>query len=356
MARRDNIPIFTGGPRGGGGGGGSGSGGGTSGGGGPRKPGGSGKKKGGGSPSTGNAAYDAQIRKQNRQDKETRRNLLSQAKILADQAASLRRALGNDGFRAALNTRLANIQKDLTQQDQLLMEGYNDRVSSLEGASKDNDAAASDQSQANLSNRARERTNALSQAMSQGAGESDALRAEQMSLRSWEANQGEISRGFHDTLRSIRSSLADLNVDTKTARANLYLQAGEDRETAWQNFYTQQGDTWTNLGNIYGQAANTLGQADVLGTGRGKGKEWLSPGEVAVTKKGNAAAARDAFNKAAKFAGKAYADPGVPASVMGWEGTSDVSSSGYLGSSAYQQDDDAPARKRPEGASLRKWE
>lgn len=345
MARRDDVPVYTGGGGGGGRGGSSGNGG-SSGGGRSGGSGGRGGKSGGGGGGTGNAALDRQLKKQNRQEAATRRNFLSQSKILQGQAKALRKALGADGFRNALDQRLRNIAQDLAQQDSLLMEGYSDRVGSLEGAASDNEKAASDQSYANLSNRARERSNAVSQALSQGAGESDTLRAEQMSLRSWDANQGEINRGFHDTLRSINSSLTDLNVDTKTGRSNLYLQAGEDREQAWTTFYNQMSEGWTQLGNVYGQAANNQGQAAIYGT-KAKKKDKLS------SMKQNETRAVQAFQNASKFAGKAYADPGIPAEIMGWEGEAPVE--GTMSNSTYVQDDTSAPRKKPEGATLRSW-
>lgn len=345
----DNIPIFPSGGGGGGkkgGGGGGGNSGGGSGKGGAR---GGGKKGGGGGGSTGNAALDRQLAKQNRQEGATRSNFLSQSRILQGQAKALRAALGNKGFRQALDIRLANITQDLLQQDKLLMEGYRDRVGSLSGAADDNEKASGDQSYANLGNRARERANATAQALANGAGESDVLRAEQMSLRSWDANQGEINRSFHDTLRSINSSLTDLNVDTKTGRSNLYLQAGEDREMAWQNFYNQQQETWTQLGNVYGQAANNQGQAAIYGNGGG-GKKSKLPSMAK-----NEKMARDAFRNVGLYAGKAYKDPGVPDAIMEWEGAGAID--GEMSVSTYS-DIAASAeepRKKPEGATLRSW-
>lgn len=284
---RDNIPIYGGSP-------GKGHAGNPPKHGGPKK---GGPKK-GGPKKTPYDPYKSQIKKQNQQDSKTNKNFLSQAKILGSQADALKYALDKDkGFGKALKIKLANIAQDLAQQDSLLMEGYRKRMRSLRGASNDNDKASDDQSYANLSNRARERANATSQALSQGAGESDLLRSEQMSLRSWDANQGEINRGYYDTLRSINSSLTDLNVDTKTGRSNLYLQANEDRESVTNNYYSQMAETWTQLGNVYGQAANNQGQAAVYGKtgdskdkkdkkdkkggkekiGGGIGKDWVKP-------------------------------------------------------------------------------
>lgn len=347
MARRDDVPVYSGGAGGGKSGGkSSGSGGKTP----PKSSGSGGGGKGGGKGGggTGNAALDKQIAKQNRQEAASKRNFLSQSRILQSQAKALRKALSSDGFRNALDQRLRNIAQDLAQQDEILMEGYTQRVGTLGGAASDNEKAAGDQSFANLSNRARERANATAQALSQGAGESDLLRAEQMSLRSWDANQNEINRSFHDTLRSINSSLTDLNVDTKTGRSNLFLQANEDREQAWTTFYNQQQETWTQLGNVYGQAANNQGQAAIYGTKAGK-KSKLP------TMKQNENRAANAFQQAAKFAGKAYADPGIPDSIQNWEGQDDFE--GKLSSSTYSDvaANTAAARKKPEGATLRSW-
>lgn len=350
MAGNDDVGVYNGPrtPKGGytSKGSGSGSGGGKG-----------GKSSGGGTGGGGGDPYLAAQRRaeasQRSQNRSQYDSLRAQARMLRGQANSLTRALSDDGFLKALKVKLGNIGLDLKQQDKLLVEGYRARVGSLEGAADDNEAAAGDSSYAAASNRARERTQSVAQALAQGAGESDLLRAEQVSLRSWDANQQEINRSYFDTLRSVNSSLTDLNVDTKTGRANLYMQANEDREQAWTNYYNQMSETYTELGNIRGQLSQTYGQAGILSGDKNSGvKGKGDKGNMKSAEKG----AIRAFNQAATFAGKAYKDPGVPSSIMSWQGQGAFE--GQLGNTEYIAPDDTAAaeRKRPEGATLRSWE
>lgn len=351
MARGDNdIPVLPGPrhvqappkPSGG-----TPSGGGRSGGGGG---GGGGRRGGGGGGGTPFDRATAGARGGNRAAIDSYRD---QARMLQRQADSLRAALSGKGFKRALNIRLGNIRRDLAQQSAVLMEGYTERLEGLELNAKDNEAAEGGASYGNLTNRARERMNAVAQAVSNGAGESDLLRTEQMSLRNWDGNQAEVNRAYFDSLRSINSSLSDLNADTKTGRVNLWLQAGEDREMAYQNYYNQMSETWTQLGNTLGQKAQILGQSSML-----SGNKYAGGGGAGGDRRGVRGATRGAgaaFDRAAGFAGRAYRDPGVPTNIMDWEGQEAFE--GGTTNSVLMDDYSAegPQRKKPEGATLRKW-
>ena len=106
--------------------------------------------------------------------------------------------------------------------------------------------------------------------MLQGAGESDVLQAQMMSLRNWQFNQTEANRSYYDTLRSLNSSLTDLNVDTKTALANNELQANADREAIWTNYHDRRSEAFTQLGNIRGQQADYYAEAEQMVKGSTK--------------------------------------------------------------------------------------
>jgi hypothetical protein len=93
-----------------------------------------------------------------------------------------------------------------------------------------------------------------------------------MSLRSWEANQGEVNRSFHDSQRSINAARLDLDIDTQTARANVVSEANADRGQLWNEYYAQNAESLTQLGNTLGQQAEYYGLAAEQGAGIGGGK------------------------------------------------------------------------------------
>lgn len=309
--------------------------------------GGSGSTKGSGG---GVDPYTAAIRAQKAAERKARnkaaQRYLRDAEVLGKQADALRKAMSSSGFRRALSIGLANIGRSSAQSDALLLEGYKARVGSLEAAAGDNEKAAAGQTTAALSNRARERSNALSEAMTHGAGESDVLRAQQMSLRNWNANQSEVNRNFFDAQTSINSSLHDLTVDTKTARVNNALQAEADRGQLYATFYDQMSQTSTQLGNVLGQQAADFSAA----------LEQVGSRKTRRRRRRAQAASSAAFDRASALAGKAYSSPGAGAALMAWQGRDDFE--GYVnpGVSLNTSSGTSSDLSAPEGASLRKWE
>lgn len=277
------------------------------------------------------------------QQSKARKSYLDQAHVMQLQAAALRLAL-NKTFKHALDIKLENTLRAMRQQDRALMQGYADRVATLQGAATDNAKAASDQSFAALSNAGRERANAMAEAMSQGAGESDVLAAQQMALRNWDANASEIARSNADTLRSINSGLVDLNVDTKTGRANIALQAHADMEQLWTNYYNQRSESLTQLGNVLGQQAQYLDAAAESGGGK----------KLRGRAKSTGAASGKAFRRAAREAGKAWENPGVPKKLQQWEGVAPIEST-VSAAPIGSQLTSVGGRGKPEGATLRRW-
>lgn len=317
------------GPRGGGGGGSNDGGGGsnTS----SQNPSGSGSSGSGGG--GGSSESDYRRKAGNRYLRQSR-NLEAQAKAIQ---YALRHSFGD-----ALRAKLQDVNEMLRQQDKTLMQGYRERYRSLEGALEDNEKAAGTQTQMNRGNTIRERSNVLSEIAAQGAGESDALSAQMMSLRNWQANQAEIDRSQADTLRSINSGLTDLNVDTKSARVNLVAQAQADKSQLWTNYYNQRSESLTQLGNIRGQQADYLEYAKEYGVGKGGG--------------GAVKQASNAFMRSAKNSGKSWDAPGIPKRLRKWDGRDEFESAPRPSSQA--QLNAAPTvdlGKRPEGSTLRKW-
>lgn len=216
------------------------------------------------------------IARENKAKSEAADKYVRQAKTLEAQASALQRAL-RKSFSKRRDQQLGDITQQMRQQKGLLREGFRKRYGSLKGAAGDNEKAEAGQSSINAANVLRERGDAMAEIAALGAGGSDSLQAQLMSLRNWQANQTEVNRGYYDTLRSINSSLTDLEVDTKTALANAEIEANADKEQVWTDFFNQKSETQTQLGNVRGQQADLYNQAaemgrkSALGGGKKKG-------------------------------------------------------------------------------------
>lgn len=213
-----------------------------------------------------NARSDAAQKKQDAKEKEAKRKAakryVSAGDTLQGQADALRLALSPEGMKNRLDQMLANVDTNQTDADQLIMSGFGERYGSLVNAETDNEKAAAGSSFANLGNTSRERANALSEATNNGAGESDVLASQGAALRNWSANQGEINRAFFDSRSSINSSVTDLNVDTRTARANNVVDSNADRSQLWTNYFDARSETLTQLGNTLGQMSEDYALAE----------------------------------------------------------------------------------------------
>jgi hypothetical protein len=281
------------------------------------------------------------VARENKQLSKAAKRYREQSRHLEAQASALKRALGPNGFGKSLRIRLANVNRVLGQQQAVVNEGYRQRLLGLQGSISDNEKAEGQQSAINTRNMSRERASAVSEAMTHGAGESDVLAAQMMSLRNWEANQAEVSRGYFDTVRSTNSSRIDLNVDTKTALLQNAHQSNADKEQLWSNYFDQRSESFTQLGNVRGQQADYLSQAGEMKKGAGKGSA------------GKAKQAKGAFMAASKESAKAWKNPGAPASIRNWEGAKEFEAT--ANQSRLEGARTASLSKRPEGATLRKW-
>lgn len=268
---------------------------------------------------------------------------LADADTLNAQIKALKRAL-KGGFREALDQRLANIKLVQRDQDRTIRDEYRSRVGNLANAVEENEKAASDQSIANLSNRGRERAAAISEAMSQGAGESDVLRAQAASLRNWDANQGEVNRAFFDTLSSVNSSLNDLTTDTRRNRLNLETQANADRGQLWNDFFAQRSEAYTQLGNLYGQQSELYGMA----------AEQVGAKSTRRKRRRTDRLSGEAFDDSVSAISRGYKDPGNSDRLENWQGADDFE--GTANSALFSEAATTIETARPEGATLRKWD
>ena len=229
------------------------------------------------------------------------------------------------GFAKAREQKLKNAFTLYAAQDKDLVNGYNSRMAGILKNRDDNEKSEVDASFANLSNRARESTDLLAQAASQGAGETDTLKTQLMAIRNWDANQADVNRSYFDTQRSINSSIADLNADSRTARMNLAVDALGDYDQIWTNYYNQRADAYTQMGNIH---ANPYSDShDPKST---------------------------AYASMAKEASSAWKNPGVNKSLQNWKGSVQEQER-KLNNSAYKGADTVNNIKRPEGSTLKKW-
>lgn len=229
------------------------------------------------------------------------------------------------GFAKAREQKLKNAFTLYAAQDKDLVNGYNSRMAGILKSRDDNEKSEVDASFANLSNRARESTDLLAQAASQGAGETDTLKTQLMAIRNWDANQADVNRSYFDTQRSINTSIADLNADSRTARMNLAVDALGDYDQIWTNYYNQRADAYTQMGNIH---ANPYSDShDPKST---------------------------AYASMAKEASSAWKNPGVNKSLQNWKGSVQEQER-KLNNSAYKGADTVNNIKRPEGSTLKKW-
>ena len=249
-------------------------------------------------------------------------------RALADQQRGL-----IDAFGQQRDAKLGNIQNAFNTSDSLLLKNYQTALEGLMGTKSQNEMAEADASFSNVANAVRERQSVSEQAASQGAGETDLLRSQLQALRNYSANQGEVNRSFHDTLQSINNSVGSLNSDTASSRTNLFNQAEADREQAWSNYANQAADAWTQILNIEG-AANV--ESDLT---EGYQKTYGDAGAQA------AAAVKNTYTRA-----------NIPAGWTDWEGKGAKEERRLTSNNRAAAVNLGGATKRPEGATLRKWE
>ena len=293
---------------------------------------------------SGSSVSDAEKRavaRENEAKKKAGAKYLESAANLELQAKAIRDAL-NVEFARGRDNNLADIDRALTQNLNLLKEGHTLRSQEFLKSARDTETATAGEQEQGFSNLVRERQDSLSAILEQGAGETDAMRAMLMSARNWHANASESNRGYFDTMRSVNSGITDLNVDTKTGMSNAFMAAQGQKDTVWQDFYNKRTEAYTQLGNIKGQQADYYAQAKEMGVSPKKGAE--SAAEKAM---------KDAFQASADEAGKSYTQQGLPQWIQDYKGTEQVE--------ARQSNTNLAAAmtfepvKKAEGATLRKW-
>jgi len=286
------------------------------------------------------AAEKRAIAREKEAKRKAGKKYLAQAKNLEIQAKTIQNALRNQ-FGKGRDQNLADISQNLSEQISLLKSGAEKRAGEFLAAGKDTETAAAGVSEQNVSNLVRERQDSMANILQQGAGETDAMRAMVMSARNWAANQSESNRAYFDTMRSVNQGITDLNIDTQGALANVHSDAESERERIWQDYYNRRGEAFTQLGNIRGQQADYYASAKEMGLNPKKRTKKAEKGM------------KDAFNSAAKEAGKSYEQQGLPNWVKDYQGQEEVEA--RQGNSNLAAAMTFENVGRAEGATLRKW-
>lgn len=271
------------------------------------------------------------------------RRMLRQADNMNAQARSLQDALKYSfgrNLRQGLDDVLLNLQQ---QRDQMLL-GSKERATQLRLQGAEAEMATGDTAAMGLSNMVRERYDALTGLITQGAGETDSMRAMLMSARNWHANAAENNRGYYDTMRSINASATDLNVDTRTGLANMYMAAEGERDRLWQDYRNKRAESFTQLGNIRGQQADYYEQAREMGV-KPKNKDALGN----IKEQG-----QDAYADATSEMGQSYKQRPLPKWVEKYQviGQQQARQSNTNLAAAVTID----KAQKAEGASLRRWD
>lgn len=292
-------------------------------------------------------------RRAKRQERTNLANIRNIIELTEGQIAGVQQALSGE-LRDRLRQTIKNINLNERIARRSQLEAYGERVENFEGAAEDNAKAGSAASVDNLANRSRERAGALANLAAQGAGESDTLRGAEMSLRNWEANQGEVNRSYYDTLRSINSALGDLTAGTKAQLVADAQQANAQRGAAYDQFYANMSEKWAQLGDLFGQRSEQYGNAWSMTSDPDSAVASRKEARLDLRRQNRAERRSNrAYRRAAHFLGQTYKDPGLPDVVQDWEGAADFE--GQNNFSLFQNAATTIAPKAPEGATLRKW-
>lgn len=167
---------------------------------------------------------------------------------------------------AGLDNQLAagnqSINDKLVKELAALLEGQQATAGNYKRLAADNDAAESDNSFQNLMQQRQERSAALQQVQLQGGGETDALKAQAMSLKNWDANQGKTNRAYADTLTSINNNIVDSNTQTKAQYTNAINQADANMRQAFNEWKNSTGEVLKENSDSYTQALNAFNEAE----------------------------------------------------------------------------------------------
>lgn len=194
------------------------------------------------------AAAEAKAKKAGK-DQTAKENAATQSII-----DTLLKTLG--GYEQGRNTAFANADKTLQSTLAGILANYSNAMGDYEASAEANRQDEASKSAANVQNRARERMGNLAQVLSQGGGETDALRALLTVFQNYDANQLDVTRSFFDTERGINSQIAGANSQAETNRRSAWQQFQEARSQAENDYYKNYMDVWTNAQRTAAQNTN----------------------------------------------------------------------------------------------------
>ena len=210
-------------------------------------------------------------------------NLNPQARALIEALDELKKRRRGD-IRDIIDTRDSQIEQ-LMASAEALGQGYAQ-------SGVDNEMAAAGSLEGGYANMVRERQDALTQLLTQGAGESDMMKTMLIAARNQQANAAEANRSFYDTLTSINAGITNLNEDTQTKLAGAWITAEGEKEQIWRDYMDSRNDAMVQLGQIrtaqadaYANAKEYGAKIPRLGAGKKK-KKKVKPEDLKASGKG----------------------------------------------------------------------
>ena len=195
-------------------------------------------------------SYAAQ---QKERDDRAGKSELQKARDLEPLLEAYKLALSSKGLTKARRQDIRDIERallsQLTEAKDAAEQRYNAFLTAGQNAEMDTGRVL----EAGISNTVRERQEAMTQLLTNGAGETDAMRAMLMAARNWQANAGEANRAYYDTMASTNAGITDLSLDTETAMANAWRGAEAEKDRLWKEYYKSRADTHTSSRDIYNQ-------------------------------------------------------------------------------------------------------
>ena len=267
---------------------------------------------------------------------------LQKAKDLEAQLAAFKLALSSKGLSKARRQNIRDIEQALLSQLAEAKDAAAQRYETFAAAGQNAEIDTGRVLEAGVSNTVRERQEAMTQLLSQGAGETDAMRAMLMAARNWQANAGEANRSYFDSMASANAGITDLSLDTETAMANAWRGAESEKDRLWQEYYKARADTFTSRSNVYNQMMAHYRVAEAYDVEPKKGKKKTAKQGI-----------EDDAVASAKTMSKSYKQKKLPGWISGYSAGPQLEarqSNSNLASAMTIE----PTVKS-EGASLRRW-
>lgn len=286
---------------------------------------------------------DKQLRLQEERDTRAGKSELAKARDLEAQLAAFRLALSTKGLSKARRQNIKDVERALLSQLNEAKDAASQRYNAFVTAGENAEIDTGRQLEAGVSNAVRERAEAMSQLLSQGAGETDAMRAMLMAARNWQANAGEANRSYFDSMASANAGITDLSLDTETAMANAFRGAESEKDRLWQDYYKSRADTFTSRSNVYNQMLAHYRVAEAYDVEPKKGKK----------KRAKEGIEEDSL-ASARAMSKSYKQKKLPGWISGYSAGAQLQARQSNSNLAAAMTIEPTVKS--EGASLRRWE